>query len=72
MRYYHRMLDFSKITPQKSQRAPTWSQELTILPKTPAMESISDKTLRSICDFVATDYYIFDFEVPKACLVLFD
>ena len=37
-----------------------------------AMESISDITLQSICDFVAIDYYIFDFEVPKACLVLFD
>jgi hypothetical protein len=37
-----------------------------------ARESMSDETLRLICDFVAIDYYLFDFEIPEACRDLFD
>jgi hypothetical protein len=32
---------------------------------------ISDKIMRAICDFVAIDYYLFDFEPPAACKGLF-
>lgn len=28
---------------------------------------ISDETLKAICEFVAIDYYLFDFELPTAC-----
>ena len=28
---------------------------------------LSDKTLRAICDFVAVDYFLWDYEPPEAC-----
>jgi len=31
---------------------------------------LSDKTLRAICDFVAVDYFLWDYEPPEACMDL--